>query len=411
MKTYLCFSVLLLASFFGFAQNKIEINKENADCLHPIELMDSINGPSNAPSGYGETMEITGKFVDELYFQKEHNTVWYYFTIKETGDLCFDIIPLSLKDDYDFLLFKYSGSQFCNQVKEKKIKPLRSNISRNNLLLQSKTGISMDAKQDYVHSGPGDAYSRSVPVKKGEVYYLVLDNVYANGKGHSIRFNLMNPQKTLSVPLEKSSSNAKPSWVINVNVTDKESGELLNSDIAIKSGSSTVKTFEHTSSCFFSAVLDTKYEIYVSSKGYLSYTSQPITNTIGINSTINVQLEKIHVGKKVVIDNIYFEPNLAVFKPESQPALNKLYASLQENPSVQIEIQGHVNAPGMGPEVYMELSIHRAQAVYDYLISKGISSNRLTYKGFSNTKMLFPRPMSEEQSAKNRRVEILITSE
>ena len=41
-----------------------------------------------------------------------------------------------------------------------------------------------------MHSGLGDSYSKALTVNKGEVYYLVLDNVYENGKGHTLIIHL-----------------------------------------------------------------------------------------------------------------------------------------------------------------------------------------------------------------------------
>jgi outer membrane protein OmpA-like peptidoglycan-associated protein len=58
----------------------------------------------------------------------------------------------------------------------------------------------------------------------------------------------------------------------------------------------------------------------------------------------------------------------------------------------------------------MQLSVNRAKAVYDYLEDKGIETNRMAYKGFGATKLLFPDARSEDRMKKNRRVEILIIS-
>ena len=62
------------------------------------------------------------------------------------------------------------------------------------------------------------------------------------------------------------------------------------------------------------------------------------------------------------------------------------------------------NTPG-----YKQLSLNRAKAVYNYLTEKeGLDPKRLKYKGFGNTKMVYPDPKSERESSMNRRVEIKI---
>jgi chromosome partitioning protein len=55
-------------------------------------------------------MEISGDESSLYEFEKEHNTVWYYFKTPFDCDLTFDITPVSLKDDYDFILIDCSPS-------------------------------------------------------------------------------------------------------------------------------------------------------------------------------------------------------------------------------------------------------------------------------------------------------------
>ena len=167
------------------------IAKENADCTSPIVVRDSIVFSPNSPKGCGNIIEIKdNKPDDSLYFENEHNTLWYKFTTKNSGNLTFDIIPLSQNDDYDFILYRYMGKDFSSKVVNKQIKPLRTCISRNDKKLKSMTGLSLDeSSKGHIHSGIGASYVKYVRVKKGDVFYLLIDNVYNSGSGHSIRFH------------------------------------------------------------------------------------------------------------------------------------------------------------------------------------------------------------------------------
>jgi len=84
-----------------------------------------------------------------------------------------------------------------------------------------------------------------------------------------------------------------------------------------------------------------------------------------------------------------------------------------ENPRLEIEIQGHVNCPydrcveNMA-ESNQRLSNDRAKAVYDFLVSNDIRSERMQWKGYSNSRMLYPYARDEHQMKFNRRVEIKI---
>lgn len=64
---------------------------------------------------------------------------------------------------------------------------MRTCISRNDKSLKSMTGLSADAEHEYIHSGVGESYVKALPVKAGEWYYLLVDNVYSNGGGHTVK--------------------------------------------------------------------------------------------------------------------------------------------------------------------------------------------------------------------------------
>ena len=76
-----------------FSQTKYLIKPENADCKKAIEIKDTIFGPTNAPSGYGSVMEISGDKNSLYAFEKEHNTCWYYFKGKNDCQLEIEIVP------------------------------------------------------------------------------------------------------------------------------------------------------------------------------------------------------------------------------------------------------------------------------------------------------------------------------
>ena len=76
------------------------------------------------------------------------------------------------------------------------------------------------------------------------------------------------------------------------------------------------------------------------------------------------------------------------------------------NPALRIEIEGHTDNQGTD-EYNLELSMKRAQAVYNYLLEHGISADRLTYKGYGESKPVSPND-TEEGRALNRRTEIRI---
>jgi outer membrane protein OmpA-like peptidoglycan-associated protein len=131
---------------------------------------------------------------------------------------------------------------------------------------------------------------------------------------------------------------------------------------------------------------------------------------IGQNDII---LQPIRVGRigeniTLTLNNIFFDFDKAILRPESYPELDRLVKTMSERPSMRVEIDGHTC--DIGEESYnMELSQRRARAVRDYLVSKGIDSSRIDMKYFGETSPAVPNT-SKENRRQNRRVEFKILS-
>ncbi len=105
-----------------------------------------------------------------------------------------------------------------------------------------------------------------------------------------------------------------------------------------------------------------------------------------------------------VLDNVLFDFNKDVIKPEAFAQLDAIYEILEKNPAMSIELQGHTD--NIGSKKYnMDLSQRRANSVANYLGNKGIARNRLATTGFG-----FDKPVALNSTdfgrSLNRRVEI-----
>lgn len=436
----LLFFLTCSISFNGLCQqvNKFKITTDNADCNCALLIKDTIFGPTNSPSGFGKEMEISGSKNSLYEFEKEHNTVWYYFKTPFDCDLTLDITPLNLNDDYDFILYKYNGVSFCKDVKNKTITPVRSCISRNNKNIGSKTGLSNEAVDNYIHSGPGPSYSKVLQVKRGETYYLVVDNVYPNGKGHTINLHYRNCKKPVVVndknktnkntnqnkTKQKSSETNKATEpeksTVNINIVDKKTGELVKANIRVYVKKYKLEDplfkYDSVSSSTFSVEGTSTYLIKISAYNYFELTKEVKLTGKSENLIIKAELDKIEVGANVIFDNILFYGNQAKFLPESANVLEGILKTLTQNTKMTIEIHGHVNCPTTMSDCdkmenfNQQLSVARAKAVYDYLVENGVEENRLSFRGFGSSKMLYPEAKSEAQMKLNRRVEIKIVT-
>jgi len=150
------------------------------------------------------------------------------------------------------------------------------------------------------------------------------------------------------------------------------------------------------------------YGLNISKDGYLFYSEN--FSLIGHESSkpfnINVLLEPIEIGNKVILKNIFFDTNKSDIKPDSKPELQKLIDFLTVNPSLHIEISGHTDNVG-NDQANQVLSENRAKAVFAYLINNKIDPSRLVYKGYGKTEPIAPNDTDEGKS-KNRRTEFKI---
>lgn len=121
---------------------------------------------------------------------------------------------------------------------------------------------------------------------------------------------------------------------------------------------------------------------------------------------IDLEMVPIEKGLTIRLNNIFFNTGKWELKEESTPELERLVEFMKQNKKVSIEISGHTDDVGQEAD-NLTLSENRAKAVYDYLISKGVSSNRLLSKGFGEGKPLFENS-TEENRQLNRRVEFKI---
>jgi flagellar motor protein MotB len=123
---------------------------------------------------------------------------------------------------------------------------------------------------------------------------------------------------------------------------------------------------------------------------------------------LEILMKKVEVGKKIVLRNIFFETNSSFLSPESKSEVDRIAKTLQDNPTIKVEISGHTD--NVGDDAYnQELSEKRAKRLVDALIDRGIDPGRLTYKGYGENDPVASN-LSEEGRAENRRTEFKITS-
>ena len=108
---------------------------------------------------------------------------------------------------------------------------------------------------------------------------------------------------------------------------------------------------------------------------------------------------------KIIVNGIRFDVNKSTLKPESMGAINEIYALMKDNTGLKFSVEGHTDSQG-DDAFNMKLSEERANTVKNTLIKMGVSADRLTSKGWGESKPISDNA-SPEDMANNRRVEFV----
>ena len=121
--------------------------------------------------------------------------------------------------------------------------------------------------------------------------------------------------------------------------------------------------------------------------------------------TQNLYLIPLKKGSQIALNNIFFEYNKADLTKESHAELGRLVQIMKENPKLKIAIGGHTDSKG-SDDYNMKLSESRANAVREYLLTKGVAADRMAIKMLGKSDPLTANEENADGAALNRRVDI-----
>jgi len=131
-------------------------------------------------------------------------------------------------------------------------------------------------------------------------------------------------------------------------------------------------------------------------------------------TTSDTPPKQYETGSSFVLSNIYYDLDKSNIRPDAAVELDKLVVILKEHPTMKIELSSHTDS--RAPDDYnMALSQRRAASAVAYLVSKGITKNRMIAKGYGETRLVNKCangvPCSEAEHQLNRRTEVKILSQ
>lgn len=332
---------------------------------------------------------------DDVYFVMEANGITaYYASAMEGGYGDKDIYSIKLPDNFmkknlavvmgRVIDGKGNSVLATITVKNKQTGELIGTYSSN-----SSTGkylVSLPAGKNYeisVNSDGYNTYTESMNIAYKSGYKEIIKDISLISK------NAFLTGKTLD-------ENGKPISV-DIDVIDMATNQVVAKARSDKDGNYRIPVPPGKS-----------YSISYNKAGYLFQSVNiDIPNTMGFEKTLkDLTLQKVDVGKKMVLNSIFFDVNKATLRTESLPELDRAAKLMKDMSTLEIEISGHTDNVG-SKEHNQSLSEQRAKSVVDFLIRKGIASNRLKYVGFG---FLHPVASNETEDGKqqNRRTEFKV---
>ena len=392
----------------------VELPYNSNDCLFAIPLqIDKPYGPTTAPDGSGRIMEIVADKAHPNIFEREHNSVWYKVSIPYNGELVIDITQADVWDDYDFLVYKNTGIYFSNQVMLNKVMPVAVNMApvdsatlsaaaRQAAERQPKPvvnkkenqkseeepvfeapavpvatiGMNPDAKDKMLTKKQKGNFIKSIPVRMGEEYYIVLDNCAPNGKGHTINVSIhVNAYEPLVLFYDK-----KGKRYVDVDLMILEKGG--------QGGERPIVRNEHYKGGRVKFVPGFSYTLYAKREGYFSVFREFNARDLMMRDTLMLyQMERTERGSSFQIKDIYFEDGEATLIAGYDTVLMNYVAMFRNHPDVTFLVKGYVQSYGVDAEADMLLSLDRAKTVKEFFVKNGVDADRITTAGMTKNEI------------------------
>lgn len=389
------------------------------DCLFAIPLeIDKPYGPTSAPDGAGRIQEVVADKAHPNIFEREHNTVWYKFTVPYNGELEISIVQTSRWDDYDFLVYKNTGSYFSNQVMMNKVSPVAVNMAGIDSAAmftavmkggkegkkaeggaqkaapkkkaqegdmpdfevapeaEPTIGMFTDAADKMLLKNQTGRFIKSIPVRMGEEYYIVLDNRTLNGQGHTIK---------VSVHVD--------AYEPLVLFYDKKGRRYVDVDLMIlerggKEGERPIVKDENYKGGRVKFVPGFSYLLYAKKEGFFSVYKEFNSMDLMMTDTNMVYyMERTERGSSFQVKGLEFESDEATLIGNYDSVLMDYLLMFRNHPDVSFLVKGYVQSYGVNAEADMLLSLERAKSVKEWFVKNGIDAKRITTAGMTKNEI------------------------
>jgi outer membrane protein OmpA-like peptidoglycan-associated protein/tetratricopeptide (TPR) repeat protein len=133
---------------------------------------------------------------------------------------------------------------------------------------------------------------------------------------------------------------------------------------------------------------ETEYNLEYRKEGLMSKYDQISTLKLPVNKIyVCEKFDSLQVGKTFVLENILYDLDKSNIREDAAIELDKLVLVMESNPGLKIELSSHTDS--RGSDAYnLALSERRAKSAVAFIISRGISSDRVVAKGYGETSLI-----------------------
>lgn len=407
------------------------------NCLIYMSEMKDLAWTEGKP--LGEEINQKGSTNTQPYFTKNNGTeVLYFVSNREGGRGGLDIWFSQVNKKGEFSLARNPGSKINSDRDE--VTPFFD--PKTNTLYYSSNGfISMGGTDIFKSTSDASGRFNNTPENLGAPFNSHCDdNYFRYGKNNEEGYLVSNRPGIFSVRGKTccfdifgykydrrfylavkgrviDEATQQPITGAGISLTLR-SNNTAESDVIIGTTAS-----EGETPYFFNLKPEKLYKISAAKDGYFAASQQFGTTGLTQSDTqiVDIYLKKLEKNKAYRLNNIYYDFDKSDLRAESKTTLDTLYNILIENPTIIIELSSHTDVRGSA-EYNLNLSQKRAESCVNYLINeKGIPKERITAKGYGETKTLddcakYPE-CPQDQSGdcpchqQNRRTEFKIVGE
>lgn len=265
---------------------------------------------------------------------------------------------------------------------------------------KTETGWSKPENIGYPINTEGDELGLFVSTQGKVAYY----SSYQNGNWNIYSFDLYEKARPKEIVIVKGQLKNEKNEIVRdgkIEIAYGTSDKKMVIDVSQDDGK-------------YAAVVEVKKDVPVTvtlKKEGAAFSSKVITpEDLSTNNVkVDVAVQTLKTGQSYNINDILYSTDSYELQENSKLILKLFSDYLKENSSFKIAIHGHTDDQG-DEASNLVLSENRAKSVVEYLVSQGISKNRLSFKGFGESKPKVPNTTAEGR-AKNRRTEFLLLSE